>query len=218
MTIAIEDEIRRACPGAALGVLHYHAEVGESGPALLALFDRTVEDLARRYALDQIAALPHVAATRAAYKTLGQDPHRHRNAAEAMLRRIVKGQGLYRINSVVEVNNLISVTSGYAVGTYDVGELTGGIVLRRAPDGACYDGIGKGRVDIAHLPVLYDETGAFGNPTSDSQRAMVRPGRRELLTVVYAFDGPMGLAEELRRAQVLLERHCGVRGIETWVV
>ena len=58
-----------------------------------------------------------------------------------------------------------------------VDQLQGEVVLVRAADGAHYDGIGKSSVNIQHLPVLKDELGYFGSPTSDSQRAMIQPGR-----------------------------------------
>lgn len=86
--------------------------------------------------MDTIAKHPHIAATRQAYKALGASPHEHRNAAEAMLRRVVKQAGLYHINNVVEVNNLISISSGYAIGSYDLDQLQGQVVLpvpRRGP-------------------------------------------------------------------------------------
>lgn len=35
-----------------------------------------------------------------------------------MLRRIVKGNGLYKINNVVEVNNIIFITTEYSVRSY----------------------------------------------------------------------------------------------------
>ncbi len=46
-----------------------------------------------------------------------------------MLRRVVKQAGLYHINNVVEVNNLISISSGYAIGSYDLDQLQGQVVL-----------------------------------------------------------------------------------------
>ncbi|CUH97254.1 hypothetical protein P22_3381 [Propionispora sp. 2/2-37] len=81
-----------------------------------------------------------------------------------MLRCIVKGNGLYHINNIVETNNLVSISSGYSIGSYDVSCLSGNITLHRALDGASYEGIGKGAINIEHLPTLYDDIGAFGNP------------------------------------------------------
>ena len=45
---------------------------------------------------------------------------RYRTSSAAMHRRILKDRGLYQINNVVEVNNLISIQTGYSLGTYDV--------------------------------------------------------------------------------------------------
>ncbi len=61
-----------------------------------------------------------------------------------MLRRVVKQAGLYHINNVLEVNNLISISSGFAIGSYDLDQLQGQVVLACPPAGARYEGIGKG--------------------------------------------------------------------------
>jgi len=47
-----------------------------------------------------------------------------------MLRQIIKGNGLYQINNVVEINNLILVTTGQSIGSYDVEHLTGNFCLK----------------------------------------------------------------------------------------
>ncbi|CUH96007.1 hypothetical protein P22_2095 [Propionispora sp. 2/2-37] len=125
---------------------------------------------------------------------------------------------LYHINNVVEVNNLISVSSGYSIGSYDLGELKGAVELRRAEDSARYDGIGKGSVNIEYLPVLYDDLGPFGNPSSDGRRAMIQSGNRDIISILYSFDGSEGLKPWIEQFSRNLEQYCGVRGIEIWIV
>jgi DNA/RNA-binding domain of Phe-tRNA-synthetase-like protein len=218
MDIRISEEIKTLCPGAELGVLLYSARVAASSPELLARFDSDTSELGSRYALDAIAKMPHIASTREAYRALGKSPHEYRNAAEAMLRRLVKGSGLYRINNVVDVNNLVSVSSGYSIGSYDISELHGPVTLRRAPEDTHYAGIGKDSVNIGFLPVLYDDEGPFGNPTSDSRRAMIREGSRGIMSVVYSFDGADGLNEWLPKFRELLEIFCGASEITTMVI
>ena len=58
-------------------------------------------------------------------------------------------------------------------------------------------------------PVLADEAGAFGNPTSDSLRTAVTPGTRALLMVVFApADLPRAtLAEHGEEAAALIRAH-----------
>lgn len=218
MNITISEEIKALCPGAALGILHYHALVGPSPASLLAAFEAEIQRLAGEYELSAVARIPHIAATRQAYRALGKSPQEYRNAAEAMLRRVVKQNGLYHINNIVEVNNLISISSGYSIGSYDAGSLIPPIKLRRAEDGAHYGGIGKGSINIEHLPVLYDGEGPFGNPTSDSRRAMIQAGEREIISVLYAFDGPEPLQPWLRQYARALEQYCGVNAIESIII
>ncbi len=218
MKTSVSNEIKTLCPGAALGVLHYKVTVEPSSTQLLDFFDSTIAKLSDEYTLDAIVQNPHIAATRQAYKALGKSPHEYRNAAEAMLRRIVKNAELYHINNVVEVNNLISVSSGYSIGSYDLGELKGTVELRRADDGARYDGIGKGSVNIEHLPVLYDDLGPFGNPSSDSRRAMIQNGSRDIISILYSFDGRDGLRPWIELFSKNLKKYCGIRSIETWIV
>lgn len=218
MNISISEEIRTLWPETALGVLQYEANVELSSPALLEVFEATIADLANQHELAAIAQLPHIASTRKAYKALGKSPHEYRNAAEAMLRRIVKQNGLYHINNVVEINNLISISSGYSIGSYDVSHLQGDLTLERAADGAHYEGIGKASVNIEHLPTLCDELGLFGNPTSDSQRAMIKPGHRKIISVFYGFDGKEDLQLWMEQFAKLLEQFCGAETIHLWTV
>ena len=218
MNISISEEVRARCPEAALGILQYEAQVAPSSSALLELFEHTLRELSECHTLDSIAQIPHIAATRSAYKALGKSPHEYRNAAEAMLRRIVKSNGLYHINNVVEINNLISVSSGYSIGSYDVSQLQGDVILARAGEGVHYEGIGKASVNIEYLPTLCDALGPFGNPTSDSQRAMIQKGRRSILSVLYTFDGKGDLELWLDRFSQLLRQWCCVDTVETRIV
>lgn len=218
MQLAISPELLALWPQTALGVLTYTAEVGPSTEAQLAGFEAALVRLGQEYTTETIPQNPHIDATRRAYKALGKSPSEYRNAAEAMLRRIVKGSGLYHINNVIEVNNLISVSSGFSIGSYDVEQLQGPVVLERAEDGAHYAGIGKSSVNIQHLPVLRDDLGYFGNPTSDSQRAMIKEGRRRICSVLYAFDGKEAVAEWAQRFREALEKYVHPTELEIRIV
>ena len=83
-----------------------------------------------------IAKQRNIKDTRKAYRSLGKDPTRYRSSAEALARRIIKGQELYSINNIVEINNLISLQSLYPVCAYDLSKIQGDITLKRAEKGA----------------------------------------------------------------------------------
>lgn len=218
MTFSIGSEIKSLCPNATLGILIYSVTVKKTSDSLLDKFNSTISELESKYVTEDIVKINHIHTTREAYKALGKSPSSYRNASEAMLRRIVKGKGLYNINNVVEINNIISVSSGYSIGSYDLSCVSENITLKRVPDGENYDGIGKSSVNIEHLPTLYDEEGPFGNPTSDSQRAMIKEGERKVASVIYSFDGSEDLEKWMEKFKVLLAEYTDAKDIETFIV
>ncbi len=159
--------------------------------------------------------LPAVAATRKAYQALGKDPARYRPAAEALLRRLVQGKGLFRVNNVVDVNNLLSLETGFSIGTYDMAKVVRPIVFRRGRPGEAYEGIGRGILNLEGLPVLADALGSFGSPTSDSARSMVGGETARILMVLIGFTPVMVETRQLARARGLLEAHCAGRVVDS---
>jgi DNA/RNA-binding domain of Phe-tRNA-synthetase-like protein len=128
---------------------------------------------------------PHLAATRSMYRKLGLDPTKTRPSSEALLRRIKKGDGLPRVNTLVDICNWCSAEFQLPYGLYDRDALRGGIQLRVGQDGEEYAGIRKDAVHLEGRPTLADAAGPFGNPTSDSARSMVTASTTRALVVIF---------------------------------
>jgi DNA/RNA-binding domain of Phe-tRNA-synthetase-like protein len=169
---------------------------GAVGLGVLAFEALTVElrDATLDAALDAAAAAlgagggaeADMAATRAMYRRLGLDPTKTRPSSEALLRRIRKGEGLPRINTLVDVCNWCSAEFQLPYGLYDLDHIKGDVELRLGREGEAYPGIRKDAVHLAGRPTLADGVGPFGNPSSDSARTMVTPTATRALVVVYA--------------------------------
>jgi len=140
---------------------------------------------------------------------------RHRGSNEALVRRIVQGKELYQVNTVVDINNLISLETLHSAGTFDLERIQPPVVFRTGQSGEFHLGIGRGEIKIAGLPVFADAIGPFGSTTSDSERTMVRLETKRILMVVISFLGAEGMKETLRRAAGLLERYAAGSGVET---
>ena len=162
--------------------------------------------------------LAEIKALRQAYRAAGKDPARYRGSQEALLRRILKGSGLYKVNTIVDINNLVSIESRHSLGTYDVDRLAGDVTFRVGRTGETYKGIGKDELNLEFLPVYADTAGAFGSPSSDSQRAMITADTRRIMMVVTAFSGQEGLPRTIERAEWLLRRYAHAEGVETEIV
>lgn len=215
--VTIDKELKECCPAAVLGLVQCKVEVAPDPAEFLALLNDKIAELSE-VELSQANKREEIQSTRKAYKALGKEPNRYRSSAEAMCRRISKERGLYYINNVVDINNYLSIKSGYSMGTYDLAHTKGAITWRRAPEGTAYRGIGKDVLNIEFLPALFDEEGPFGNPTSDNTRAMITDETKEILLVYYCFDGGAALEELLTEAKELLERFAGGREFETSIL
>jgi DNA/RNA-binding domain of Phe-tRNA-synthetase-like protein len=128
-----------------------------------------------------------------------------------LLRRVLQGKGLPVIHPAVDVCNLASLEHQLPIGLYDRAHLKGTIVARLGRPGEHYEGIRKGSVSVAGRPMLADDEGAFGAPTSDSARTQVTEATRTLLAVIYCPVERPGdhLSAMLARVADLLARHCG---------
>src|SRR6478609_6269684 len=216
--ISIHPALKTVLPNLALGCISADVSVENRNETLWREIDLHLVHLTSTIKPEQINSIPPIAAMRAAYKALGKDPSRYRGSAEALLSRVLSGKGLYQINSVVDINNLVSLESLNPAGTYDLEKITPPIELRIGAAGESYKGIGKDEINIENLPVFADAQGPFGSPTSDSERAMVRLETRKILMVVFSFTGREGLERWMVRVGDLLGKYAGGQGIESSVV
>jgi DNA/RNA-binding domain of Phe-tRNA-synthetase-like protein len=194
--------------------------VREADAALAGEVEAACADLRARFGEGRSAEVPGAEEARALYKALGLDPTKHRPSNEALLRRALKGEALYRINTLVDALNLASLRFQLPFGLYDLSRLEPPVVLRKGRPGESYEGIRKGEVHAEGRPVLADGKGPFGNPTSDSARSMITLATTRALVVGYAPAtlSRDRLARVLEETAALLVRFCGGRATEVEVV
>jgi len=124
--------------------------------------------------------------TRSLYRKIGLDPTKNRPSSEALLRRVLKGNSLYQINSIVDTCTLCSLKFLLSLGLYDVDKIKGSIQLRIGTEGEGYDGIRKEHVNVSGRFAMVDDLGPFGNPSADSARAMITESTTNVLFVIFA--------------------------------
>ena len=216
--LRIDDDMHACCPDCRLGWLIYDAEPRESDASVWNAVEELLPALKAQLESTPLADMPNLGESRRAYRACGKDPGRWRVSSEALYRRIRQGRDLYRINTVVDVNNLVSLETGFSLGSYDRDRLEGGVVLRRGKPGESYPGIGKDSVNLECMPLLADEAGPVGSPTSDSTRAMVTPESRRLLTVIFSFSPRVELEKALALAADRFGTLAGACNLEFGIV
>jgi DNA/RNA-binding domain of Phe-tRNA-synthetase-like protein len=212
--VSIDSELKAKCPRVALAYVTAGVETVATPEGLdqelRSCEERILQMAEPKAALESAAIL----ATRAAYKALGKDPARYRGAAEALLRRVIAGKGLPRINNVVDVINLVSVESRLPVGLYDLAQVQGDIIFRAGRAGETYKGIGKYDLNLEGLPVFCDAVGPHGSPTSDSERTMVTLATKQVIAIIISFGGAESLQRSGQQMTDLLLKHASGKNIQ----
>lgn len=217
--LVIDSRMKELWPAVRVGCLQYQVQVERKNPELWAYLKKEIYKKAKDAIFDYgVNEIPNIKESRAAYKAFGKDPSRYRVSSEALIRRIGQGKGLYEVNTVVDVNNLISIESGFSVGSYDADRMGEDLVFRIGEAGETYKGIGKEEIKIDALPVLADKQGAIGSSTSDSERAMITEDAEEVLTLIYSFSDNQDLEKALESGRRYLEQYAKTSGIQSWIV
>ncbi|MBN2215689.1 MAG: hypothetical protein JW723_15780 [Bacteroidales bacterium] len=184
---AIAPDLNTICPELQLNCLECEVHVEPSNPELREMIDSKIRKISYSLDIENISSLPAIAASRKALKKLGKDPSRYRFSAEALLRRITGKKGIYPVNNVIDILNMISFESGYSIGGYNSMKISGDITCGTGRKSEIYHAIGRGIMNIANLIVLRDDTGPFGTPVSDSERTMVGMNTTKFLMVFFNF-------------------------------
>ncbi|WP_337636973.1 phenylalanine--tRNA ligase beta subunit-related protein [Hallella sp.] len=209
MNVIVSQDIEQACPtfvGACV-----EASVRNT-PYCEALWEE-IEALGERYrsflTTDTVKELSGIAATRRVYRACGKDPSRYRPASEALIRRQLQGKALYQIDTLVDLVNLASIAYGYSIGGFDADKMVGDtLTLGIGREGEPYEGIGRGMINIAGLPVYRDEKGGVGTPTSDNERTKITLETTHLMVLINGYDGDEShVRENAEYIQQLLRKY-----------
>ena len=214
MKIIVTEEIDSVCPDFVGACLEARVE---NSPYCQPLWDE-INNLGEKYrqtlTTESLKDINGIAFTRKVYRACGKDPSRYRPAAEALIRRMLKGKTLYQIDTLVDMINLASISFGYSIGGFDADKIVGNILtLGIGKENEPYEGIGRGVMNIAGLPVYRDVQGGVGTPTSDNERTKISLKITHLLVLINGYDSD---EDHVRRnaeyIQQLLRKYCNSDG------
>lgn len=216
--IEISHELSQLCPGTRLGLIQAEVKYQKNNQFLWNEIEKLADHTRFSLGMNQIAELPVISHTREAYRALGKEPARYRCSAEALLRRIVSGKELYRVNNIVDIINFISISSQFSIGCYDCKQLVEPVIFDIGKTSETYEAIGRGLMNIENLPVFKDKIGPFGSPTSDSERSMITAKTESALIAIIDFNGKDPLQEAMERTLLCLERYAGAKNINCCII
>jgi DNA/RNA-binding domain of Phe-tRNA-synthetase-like protein len=131
ITYRISPDIFEKYPSYARGVVLAFGVDNIPYPTELVSLLRQAEGIVRQQlTLDRITEYPRIKAWREAYKAFGAKPSEFRSSVEAMARRVLRGDQLPSINTLVDIGNAISLEHLVPVGGHSIDKLTQDIELR----------------------------------------------------------------------------------------
>ena len=190
MRIIVSDEIESVCPEFVGAHVEIYVHNSPYSAGLWGEIDRLGQEFRQTLTTETLKGISGIAATRQVYRACGKDPSRYRPSSEALIRRMLQGKKLYQIDTLVDLINLASIKYGYSIGGFDGDKFDGDtLTLGVGREGEPYEGIGRGMLNIAGLPVYRDNTGGVGTPTSDNERTKMGLQTRHLVALVNGYDG-----------------------------
>lgn len=187
MQLQLDESLKTRIPGVTFGMVTIHGvTVREHDEHLWKQLVMLSQRLAREFSLDSLSGNEQIAAVRSLQKSFGFDPTRYRPSSESLLRRVLKGQGLYQINTAVDVNNLCSLDFLLPVCSYDLSNVEGQVRVRIGKADEEYPGIGRQVFQAGNKVIVADDKGIMGSTVSDSERTKVTTETIDILLAIYA--------------------------------
>lgn len=146
MLLEVDHGLSARFPGLSARIIRIRGvEVRREHPELERFKAEIIERVRARWTLDQLREHPLFRAYRDFFWRVGVDPTKTRPAAEALVRRLLHGRPLPRINTLVDTYNLASVDTAVALAAFDEDGLVGELLMREAEAGEEFLGIGMER-------------------------------------------------------------------------
>jgi DNA/RNA-binding domain of Phe-tRNA-synthetase-like protein len=103
--------------------------------ALDALIAQREEAARARWGGTELSQIPGIAAWRAAYKGFGIRQTRYRSSVERLVKNVLAGRSLARVNTFVDLYNAVSLSAVLPLGADDLDRITPPLTFRTAREG-----------------------------------------------------------------------------------
>jgi len=215
MTLKIDMRLKTRFPEIKVPVCEIRGVMVEKLSIKLEKFkEELIKQVRERFDLESLKDEPTLRAYRDFFWRVGMDPTKNRPAAEALIRRILQGKTIPRINTLVDSYNLASIKTEIALAAFDAEKLKGNLLMRFATEGEEFLGIGMEKPmhlqgieivvsDVEKLVAIYPHRDADGTKVTE-----------ETKNVLLLVCGVSGIGEEtlLDAARVTIEyitKFCG---------
>jgi DNA/RNA-binding domain of Phe-tRNA-synthetase-like protein len=215
MFLKLDPELSSKFPTLSARITNIHeVNIKPQNPELEAFKMQVFEEAAEKWNVEELKDNQVFRAYRDFFWKVRVDPTKTRPAAEALLRRILRGNPLPTINTLVDAYNLASVSTSIPFGAFDLDMMRGAPVMREAKPGEDFLGIGMDEPIIlgGGEAVIEDNERLIAvYPYRDADYSKVTTSTRNLLLMTCGVPGVR--EEALSHAEEVcieyIKRFCG---------
>lgn len=214
MRLIVDPVLRERFPGLDAHLVEVRGlTVREGDEALDAFISIFLAELREHMDLTTLKDEPNLRAYRDFYWRMGIDPTKIRPAAEALLRRVLQGKELPRINTLVDAYNLASMRTRISIAAFDLMRLRGDLTMRLAIAGESFLGIGMQDPVVlqGHEVVVQDADVLVAiYPYRDAEATKVTTALRDTLFMTCGVPGiePQALVDATETTKEFVVRFC----------
>jgi len=161
-----------------------------------------------RWVIEKLRDDPDFRAYRDFFWKLGTDPTKNRPAAEALIRRVLNGRPIPKINTWVDAYNLVSIQTAIPIASFDADLLVGDLLMRAAEEGEEFLGIAMKKPVVLKggEAVIQDDNGLVAiYPYRDADHSKVTGDTKNVLMLLCGapnitlekLDSSAGVAERV---------------------
>jgi len=213
--IKLSLELRERFPGLAAQIVRFEGvTVARESPKLERYKTEVAERVRERWDVEELREHPTFRAYRDFFWKMDIDPTKTRPAAEALIRRVLRGNPIPKINTWVDAYNLVSMESAIPVASFDADLLEGPLLMREAEEGEEFLGIGMKKPVVLSGGEAVIEDGmrlAAIYPYRDADHSKVTMKTRRVLMLMCGAPGITleELEDSAALARRVLPRFCG---------
>jgi DNA/RNA-binding domain of Phe-tRNA-synthetase-like protein len=170
-------------------------------------------EVSMRYDLDGLKNDERMRRYRDFFWRIGIDPTKIRPASEALIRRVLQGKPLPKINSAVDAYNLASMISGVPLAAFDMDTIVGKLCMRFSRRGELFLGIGMEApksLNGGEIVVSDDVKLVAIYPYRDSEDTKITLKTKKIIVMACGVPGisDNDLDQALRYAVEYIRRFC----------
>ncbi len=195
MRIEIDASLKRTYEGLSVHEMDIEGlSIMRETPELNDFKNEVASKVRNEYDLEKLKDVETIRKYRDFFWRLGIDPTKIRPASEALIRRILQGKDLPKINTAVDAYNLVSIETHIAIGAFDDALLKGRLLMRTSEEGENFLGIGMKETKVLK-----------------GQEIVISDEEKLIAIYPYRDEDDTKVTDKTERIYIL---SCGVPGIE----